>query len=217
MGGVALAARMRGEDTVCMTMVGDGSTSLGVFHEGMNFLAVQKLPVVVVGQDNKWSYSTPQARQFSIRRLEERALAYGMRSLTVDGNDVEDVVLAAREAISLAREGQGPTFLVLDTMRMCGHAEHDDAAYIPPEMWARWKALDPIDCHRGKLLDLGILDRREVQEIQEEAKAEIEVAVERALAAPEADPSKVGKWVFFDPEDPRTTGQKGLFGEEAVS
>lgn len=217
MGGIALAARMRGEDSVCMTMVGDGSTSLGVFHEGMNFLAVQKLPVVVVGQDNKWSYSTPQESQFAVSRLEERALAYGMRTRTIDGNDVEDVVLATREAVDLARAGHGPTFLVLDTMRICGHAEHDKAGYVPPEMLERWKALDPIDRHRGRLLDLGILDRREIQEIRQEAESVVEAAVERALEAPDADPATLERWVFHDPSDPRETGQRGLFGEEAAS
>jgi TPP-dependent pyruvate/acetoin dehydrogenase alpha subunit len=133
--------------------------------------------------------------------------------MTIDGNDIEEVVLASREAVELARTGKGPTFLVLDTMRMCGHAEHDDAAYVPEEMLERWQALDPIDRHRGKMLDLGVLDRREIQEIVEDARAEVEDAVERALSAPDADPETVGDWVFFDPSDPRPTGQRELFPE----
>ncbi len=217
MAGVALAARMRGEDTVCMTMVGDGTTSTGVFHEGMNFLSVQKLPVVVVGQDNKWAYSTPSNAQYAIEKLEDRALAYNMKTMSADGNDVEEVLLKSREAIQYARNGGGPVFLVLDTMRMCGHAEHDDARYVPPEEFARWKALDPIDRHRGKMLDFGLFNHMEVEEIVKEAQAAVEEATERALAAPDADPSTVGKWVYYDPDDPRPWGQKGLFGDEAVS
>lgn len=210
MAGVTLAARMRGEDTVAMTMVGDGSTSTGVFHEGMNFLSVQKLPVVVVGQDNKWAYSTPTSSQYAIERLEDRALAYGMRTMSCDGNDVEEVVTTARDAVASARAGDGPVFLVLDTFRMCGHAEHDDAAYVPFEQRERWKALDPIDRHRGRMIDLGLLTRKEIQEVQAEADAAIEEAVERALAAPDADPSTVGQYLFYDPNDPRDTGQDAV-------
>lgn len=216
MAGVTLAARMRGEDTVAMTMVGDGTTSTGVFHEGMNFLAVQKLPVVVVGQDNKYAYSTPSAKQYAIERLEDRALAYGMATMSVDGNDIEDVVLAARAAVARARGGAGPVFLVLDTFRMMGHAEHDDASYVPPELTARWKALDPIDRHRGRLIELGLLTRPEIQEVVDEAAAAVEEAVDRALSAPDADPSTVARWVYQDPEDPRDTGQRELFGAEAA-
>lgn len=217
MAGVTLAARMRGEDTVAMTMVGDGTTSTGVFHEGMNFIAVQNLPVVIIGQDNKWAYSTPSSSQYAIERLEDRALAYNMKTMSADGNDVEEVVVAARAAVAHARAGDGPVFLVLDTMRMCGHAEHDDARYVPPEMFARWKALDPIDRHRGRMIDLGVLTRAEVADVVAEAETVVDACAERALAAPDADPSTVADWVYYDPADPRPTGQRGLFGDEAVS
>jgi TPP-dependent pyruvate/acetoin dehydrogenase alpha subunit len=216
MAGVTLAARMRGEDTVAMTMVGDGTTSTGVFHEGMNFIAVQNLPVVIVGQDNKYAYSTPISKQMGCEKLADRALSYGMTTMAADGNDVEEVLVTARAAVEHARRGDGPVFLVLDTMRMCGHAEHDDARYVPPEIFERWRALDPIDRHRGRVLELGVLTRAEIAEVIDETQDAIETAVERALKAPDADATDVHRWVYAEGDDPRGTGQAGLFGAGAV-
>lgn len=201
--GIALAAKMRGEDTVVITTIGDGGTSTGAFHEGMNLIGAQHLPCVVIGQDNKWAYSTPIAEQMGCKTLEERAVAYGIPASRADGNDIEDVVLATRAAVAKARAGQGPSFLVLDTFRACGHAEHDDAGYIPAEEKERWKALDPIDRHRGRMLELGIFDRAGVQAIYDEAEAAIDAAVDRALKAPKPDPAEVGRWVYASEDDPR--------------
>ncbi len=218
MAGIAMAARMRGEDTVAVTAVGDGATSTGAFHEGMNLIAVRGLPCVVVGQDNRYAYSTPIAAQMACRSLEERALAYGMKVMSADGNDIEDVVVTAREAMAHARDGRGPVFLVLHTFRMCGHAEHDDARYVPPEEMSHWKALDPIDRHRGRVMDLGLLSRAEVTEIQADADAAIDEAVERVLAAADADPALVGRWVYAEPGDPRVESPAWkIRGQEAGS
>ncbi|HET7451824.1 MAG TPA: thiamine pyrophosphate-dependent dehydrogenase E1 component subunit alpha, partial [Thermoanaerobaculia bacterium] len=145
MAGVALAAKIRRRPVVCMTYIGDGATSTGPFHEGMNFAAVQKLPLVVVGENNHWAYSTPFAQQMACATLADRAKAYGMASATVDGNDVEAVWEAASEAVARARRGEGPFFLEAVTYRMKGHAEHDAQNYVDKAELAAWSDRDPIE------------------------------------------------------------------------
>jgi len=204
--GLALSARMKGEDSVAVACTGDGGTSTGAFHEALNMIGAMDLPCVIVAQDNKWAYSTPIDKQMGCDSLADRAKAYGIPTMAADGNDIEDVVLTTRAALGHARRGDGPVYLVLDTFRICGHAEHDDARYVPRETMERWKALDPIDRHRGRMLDLGILDRAGIQEVEAEVDATLAACVERALAAPEADAAEVERWVYFDPTDPRDTG-----------
>ena len=116
-----------------MVYIGDGGTSTGVFHEAMNFAAVKKLPMVVVVEDNKFAYSTPTREQMAIERIDQRADAYGMQHELVDGNDMLAVYEAAKRAVDFARSGGGPTLLGIDTMRMKGHAAHDDQRYVDPE------------------------------------------------------------------------------------
>ncbi len=127
-----------------MTYIGDGATSTGAFHEGMNFAAVQKLPLVVIAEDNKFAYSTPIAKQMAIPRIDLRAEAYGVPHEMVDGNDMLAVYEASVRAVARARAGDGPTLLGVDTMRMRGHAEHDDMRYVPKELLAEWEARDAI-------------------------------------------------------------------------
>src|SRR5271154_5194268 len=117
MTGVAMAGRYLGQNIVAMTWIGDGGTSTGVFHEGLNFAAVERAPLVLVVENNQWAYSTPVSRQVPIRDLADRARAYGIRSSIVDGNDVIAVALAAREAVAYARSGKGPALLEAKTMR----------------------------------------------------------------------------------------------------
>jgi pyruvate dehydrogenase E1 component alpha subunit/2-oxoisovalerate dehydrogenase E1 component alpha subunit len=180
MAGVALAARLRGRTTVAMTYIGDGGTSTGAFHEGLNFAAVQKLPLVVVAENNGWAYSTPFRKQTAARSLADRAVAYGMPAETVDGNDVLAVYAAARAAVERARRGEGPTLLEARTYRMKGHAEHDGQAYVPREELEEWAQRDPIERYAATLLaskevtadDLAAIDRR----IAEELNADVEFA-----------------------------------------
>ena len=180
MAGVALAARLRGRSTVAMTYIGDGGTSTGAFHEGLNFAAVQKLPLVVVAENNGWAYSTPFRKQTAARSLADRAVAYGMPAETVDGNDVLAVYAAARAAVERARRGEGPTLLEARTYRMKGHAEHDGQAYVPQEELEEWAQRDPIERYAATLLaskevtadDLAAIDRR----IAEELDADVEFA-----------------------------------------
>src|SRR6476646_1126189 len=129
--GIAMGARMRGKPRVAMAWIGDGATSTGAFHEGMNFAAVQRIPLVVVAEDNKFAYSTPIARQMAIKRIDERASSYGIPHELVDGNDMLAVYDVAKRMVDSARAGGGAQLVGVDTMRMQGHAQHDDARYVP--------------------------------------------------------------------------------------
>ena len=173
MTGVAMAGRYLGQKIVAMTWIGDGGTSTGVFHEGLNLAAVQRAPLVLVVENNQWAYSTPVARQVPIRDLADRAAAYGIASAIVDGNDVVAVYQAAKTAVDQCRAGYGPVLLEVKTMRMKGHAQHDAAEYVPKEMLEFWKTQDPIARYERYLSEHKLWD--------EKTKAEIDARVEREL------------------------------------
>src|ERR1700737_103997 len=141
--GMAMAFRMRGEARCALTWVGDGATSRGDFHEAMHWSAVQRLPVIFVYENNQYAYSTPLHLQFAVDPL-ERAQAYGLPGVRVDGNDVEAVFDATRQARERALDGAGPTMIEAVTMRMHGHAAHDDMRYVPPELVEDWRGGDPL-------------------------------------------------------------------------
>src|SRR5579884_2868110 len=182
--GMAMAFKLRGEQRCALTWFGDGSTSRGDFHEAMNWAGVQKLPVVFVLENNQYAYSTPLDKQFAVDPV-ERAAAYGFVGVTVDGNDVEAVFEATREARERALRGDGPTLIEAVTMRMHGHAAHDDMKYVPREQVEEWRQRDPIERQEKRLRDLGV----DVDAVRDEVKAEIEAATEQALAAPMPDPA----------------------------
>ena len=150
--GVGWASRLQGLDRVALTYIGDGGTSTGDFHEGLNLASVWKAPFVLVAEHNQYAYSTPTSRQMAITDLAERARAYAIPAEIVDGNDLLAVYAATQRALDHARSGQGPYFLECKTMRMRGHAEHDDARYVPAELLDAWRARDPIDSFRRRLL-----------------------------------------------------------------
>ena len=175
MAGVAMAGRYLGQKIVAMTWIGDGGTSTGAFHEGMNLAAVQRTPLVVVLENNQWAYSTPVSRQASLRDFADRARAYGIASYTVDGNDLVAVLGIAREAVERARRGDGPVLIEAKTMRMLGHAQHDPAEYVPREMFEYWKARDPLTRFEKYLDQHKLLDEKE--------KSAILARVDRELAA----------------------------------
>jgi len=174
MTGVAMAGRYLGQKIVAMTWIGDGGSSTGAFHEGLNFAAVEKAPLVLVIENNQWAYSTPVSRQAAVRDLAGRARAYGIEGQVVDGNDVVEMWSAAREAVARARDGGGPILIEAKTMRMTGHAQHDAAEYVPREMFDYWKARDPIDLYEKYLTRNRLWD--------EQKKAEVDARVERELA-----------------------------------
>ncbi len=174
MAGIALGARLQKKRIVALTYVGDGATSTGAFHEGLNFAAVQKLPLVVVAENNGWAYSTPFHKQTAAKCLADKAVAYGIPGVTVDGNDVLAVYEAARLAIDRAREGEGPTLLECRTYRMKGHAEHDAQSYVPPGELAEWSARDPLDRYAKQLLATGVASPDALATIDADLSARVE-------------------------------------------
>jgi len=184
MTGVAMAGRYLGQNIVALTWIGDGGTSTGAFHEGVNLAAQQRAPLVLVIENNQWAYSTPVARQVPITDLADRAKAYGVRAFIVDGNDVEAVFTTARESVALCRAGDGPVIIEAKTMRMRGHAQHDAADYVPKEMFEFWKKRDPIDTYEKKLADAGVLTEKKKAEIL----AGINALIEEDRAFAEASP-----------------------------
>jgi pyruvate dehydrogenase E1 component alpha subunit len=191
--GLAMAFKMRGEDRVALTWFGDGSTSRGDFHEAMNWAGVQKLPVIFVLENNQYAYSTPLDQQFAVNPV-ERAAAYGFPGHKVDGNDPEAMFEATREARERALAGEGPTLLEAVTMRMHGHAAHDDMKYVPKAQIEEWKAKDPIDRQVRRAEALGV----DVPALRDEVKAEIDAAVKQALDMPMPDPDTATDRVFAD-------------------
>ena len=162
--GIGLSFKMRGQDRVALCFFGDGATSRGDWHEGINMASVFKVPVVFICNNNQYAYSTPLERQMAVENVADRAEAYGMPGEIVDGNDILAVWDAATRAIERARAGQGPTLIECKTFRMTGHSAHDDAGYVPPELFEFWEERDPINRFERFLTDRGLItavgDRR---------------------------------------------------------
>src|SRR5690348_2012312 len=153
MAGVALGARLQGRNVAVMTYIGDGGQSTGVTYEGINLAAVQNLGLVLLVESNLWAYSTPSEMQYKVTDLAERAIAYGIPSVIIDGTDACQVYDAAYEAVERAHRGEGPTLIEAKLMRMKGHAIHDAAAYVPKEMHEFWRKRDCIDRFQKYLFD----------------------------------------------------------------
>src|SRR5215813_8862597 len=201
MTGVAMAGRYLGQKIVAMTWIGDGGSSTGVFHEGLNFAATQKAPFVLVLENNGWAYSTPVKRQVPIENLADRAKAYGIDSYIVDGNDVADVYTTAKEAVERARNGEGPILIEAKTFRRMGHAQHDPAEYVPKDMRSHWEARDPIALHEKFLTEQGYLDEATKKEI--ETKLDTLLSKERDFAenSPMPPPELAEKGVYCTGDD----------------
>jgi TPP-dependent pyruvate/acetoin dehydrogenase alpha subunit len=201
--GMAMAFKLRGERRCALTWFGDGSTSRGDFHEAMNWAGVQKLPVIFVLENNQYAYSTPLDKQFAVDPV-LRAEAYGFIGVKVDGNDAEAMFEATRAARERALAGDGPTLVEAVTMRMHGHAAHDDMKYVPKEQVEEWRKRDPIEQQEERMRGLGV----DVEAVRVSVRAEIDAATEEALAGPMADPAFVLDGVFCDGEaEPLGDGQ----------
>jgi len=198
MTGVAMAGRYLGQHIVTMTWIGDGGSSTGAFHEGLNFAATQKAALVLVLENNQWAYSTPVTRQVPLKNLADRAKAYGVHSTIVDGNDVVAVYHAAKDAVDRCRAGHGPVLIEAKTMRMKGHAQHDPAEYVPKEMFDYWKARDPIPRYEKYLTEHKIWDAAK--------KAEIDARIERELDADQ-------KFAEESPLPPPELAEEGAYCE----
>jgi pyruvate dehydrogenase E1 component alpha subunit len=195
--GMALAFKMRGERRVAMTFFGEGSTANGQWHEAMNFAGIHGLPIVFILENNQFAYSTPNRLEFAVDPV-KRAEGYGFGGVKVDGNDVEAVFDAAREAVDGAREGGGPTLIECETMRMHGHGAHDDMSYVPPEMLERWRAHDPIELYAERLISAHGFSSDEVSAIREEVRRYVDECADKALASPMPEPDLALEGVFAD-------------------
>jgi TPP-dependent pyruvate/acetoin dehydrogenase alpha subunit len=198
MTGVAMAGRYLGQKLVTMTWIGDGGTSTGAFHEGMNLAATQRAPFVCVVENNQWAYSTPVARQVPIRDLAERARAYGIPSYIVDGNDAVAVYQTTKEAVERARRGDGPVLIEAKTMRMHGHAQHDPADYVPPKMFEYWKARDPIARYERWLDGNKLWTAKQRAEIDARIDRELKQDLEFAENSPLPDPELTESGVYCE-------------------
>jgi len=187
--GVALGARLQGKNIAVMTYIGDGGQSTGVTYEGLNFAAVQNLGLVLFVENNLWGYSTPADMQFRVEDLAERAIAYGIPGVIVDGTDACQVYDAAHEACARARRGEGPTLIEAKMMRMKGHAIHDAAEYVPKPLFEYWKKRDPIARFENYLLNVKKwLTREENEKLIAGVEAELEADREFAVASPMPEP-----------------------------
>jgi len=196
MAGITLAGRMQKKSLVGLAFIGDGGSSTGAFWEGMNFASVQRLPLVVIIEDNGYAYSTPTWKQSAARTLADKAYAFGCAGDTVDGNDVLAVYAATKRAVERARSGGGVTLLEVKTFRMKGHAEHDNQAYVPKELIEEWKTKDPVACFEQLLLDNGFATRDDLDAIEQRVKREIDTATDEADASPMPNPSDAALGLF---------------------
>jgi TPP-dependent pyruvate/acetoin dehydrogenase alpha subunit len=174
----------------------------------MNLAGVRKLPVVFVCDNNQWAYSTPTHLEYATEHVADRAEAYGFEGVVVDGTDVLAVYREARRAIEKAREGGGPTLLECLTLRMEGHAVHDDAFYVPKDMFERWASSDPIERFRSWLREHAELSDEQEEEIGANVKKLLNDALQRAEESPQPEISSLLEGVFATPEDLDTPHHK---------
>lgn len=199
--GMALAFRIRGERRVAIAWTGEGAAARGDAHEAMNLAGVRRLPVVFVIDNNQWAYSTPTHLEYACEHLADRAAAYGFDGVVVDGTDVLAVYREAKHAIEKAREGGGPTLIECLTLRMEGHAVHDDAFYVPKELFEEWAKRDPLERYRAWLHDHVGLGEDEELELTSHVKRLLLESMERAEASPLPDPSTLLDGVFAAREE----------------
>ena len=185
--GMMLAKRFKGETgRVGVACIGDGTTSVGATHEGINYIAVEKLPVVIVVTNNQFAYSTPNNQEFAAD-LMDRGRGYGLTCHECDGTDFMATLTTMQRAISAARAGEGPQWVVANTLRMCGHGEHDDAAYIPAELKEAYADRDPLTVARNQMLAAGWITEEEATAWDDECRDEVQRLV--AQAQREATPN----------------------------
>lgn len=212
MTGVTLTFKMRGEDRVGLVYVGDGATSTGAFHEGINFAAVQRCPLVVIVENNGYAYSTPTSKQTLARQFIDKAAGYGIPGERADGNDVLATYDATKVAVDRARAGGGVTLVELVTYRRKGHAEHDNQSYVPKGEIERWERDDPIDRYQKRLLSEFGFEPKELAQMDERVRLEVDRATDEAEKSPFPDALDALEGVYAEP--PR---EKPLWFREAGS
>ena len=206
--GCALAFRIREESRVALAWFGEGASARGDAHEGMNLAGVRRLPVVFICDNNQWAYSTPTHLEYACEHIADRAQAYGFDGVVVDGTDVLAVYREAKRAVENARAGGGPTLIECLTLRMEGHAVHDDAFYVPKEMFEEWAKRDPLERFRTWLRDNADMSGDEEDEINAGVKRLLAEAIRRADESPLPDPATLTEGVYATPEDLDTPHHK---------
>ncbi len=200
MAGIALSFKMRKEDRVVLVYIGDGATSTGAFHEGVNFAAVQQLPLVVIVENNGYAYSTPTGKQTAAVSFMDKAVGYGMAGVQADGNDVLAVYDVTKSAVDRARAGGGPTLVELITYRRKGHAEHDNQSYVPNGEIEWWAANnDPIDRFVAWLAEHDGVTAEEFSEIDASISREIDAATDEAELSPMPEPLDALVGIYGEP------------------
>jgi TPP-dependent pyruvate/acetoin dehydrogenase alpha subunit len=189
--GGLMARRFRGETGVVgATCLGDGGTSTGAFHEGLNAAAVEKLPLVLVVANNQYAYSTPNDRQFACKDLLDKAAGYGVAGHRTDGTDLADCLRVVGSAIEAARAGGGPQLVVGDLLRLVGHGEHDDAAYVDPKLKSAHVGRDCLRVSEEFLIEKGWVSAEQIASWRAEAKKEVDAAAARVQREPSPDPAE---------------------------
>jgi pyruvate dehydrogenase E1 component alpha subunit/2-oxoisovalerate dehydrogenase E1 component alpha subunit len=202
MAGVTLTFRMRNEPRVGLVYVGDGATSTGAFHEGINFAAVQRCPLIVVVENNGYAYSTPTSRQTAAERFVDKAIGYGIPGVRCDGNDVIAAWQTTRDAVEHARRGGGVTLIEMLTYRRKGHAEHDNQSYVAAGEIERWAAEnDPIDRYVARLTGEFGFSAGQLGEVDARVRSEVDTATETAEASPPCDGPDALVGVYADPAE----------------
>jgi len=194
--GAGLSIKLRGTDQVVACFFGEGASNQGTFHEGINMAAIWTLPVVFVCENNLYAMGTRQSRVMTLENIADRAAAYGIPGMVVDGNDVLAVYEAARKAVERAREGKGPTLIECKTYRRRGHSRFDPATYRPKEEVEKWLKKDPLTRFRARLLETGILTEEEAKKIEREGFTAVEEAVKFALESPYPEPKEALEDVY---------------------
>ncbi|MDX2149201.1 MAG: thiamine pyrophosphate-dependent dehydrogenase E1 component subunit alpha [Bryobacteraceae bacterium] len=194
--GAAFGFKYQGTKDVAMVFFGDGATSRGDWHEGLNMAAVMKVPLVLICNNNQYAYSTPVEKQMACAHVADRAPGYGMPSEIVDGNDVLAVHDAAKRAVAHAREGLGPYLIECKTFRMTGHSAHDGATYVPKHLWAEWEAKDPIRRLEQAMLRSEWASEEEIEGIYAGIRQECDEAIEWAERSPYPDPATLTEGVY---------------------
>jgi pyruvate dehydrogenase E1 component alpha subunit len=194
--GAGLSIRLRGTDQVVACFFGEGASNQGTFHESINLAAIWNLPVIFVCENNLYAMGTRQSRVMRIENIADRAVAYGIPGVTVDGNDVLAVYDMTREAVERARRNQGPTLIECKTYRLKGHSRFDPAAYRPKEEVEKWLKKDAIARFQVKLFDTGVLTEADAQKIAQDVKSEVDRATKFAMESPFPDPEDALKDVY---------------------
>ena len=194
--GAALALRYQGKNNVALCYFGDGATSRGDWHEGVNLASVQKLPVVLICNNNQYAYSTPLSHQMACVNVADRGPAYNIPAEIVDGNDVLAVQEAGKRAMEHARAGKGPYLIECKTFRMTGHSAHDAADYVPKNLWDEWAKLDPITRLEARMRDKGWATQEEFDAVRARIRKEVDEAVAWAEQSPFPDPSTLLDGVY---------------------